>query len=68
MEGIIPSLKKETLSYIEQERKLFYVSMTRAKEKLFILSASKRFLKGSNKYYEPSRFIEEADLEIEKET
>lgn len=62
MEGIIPSTKKETLKEIEQERKLFYVSMTRAKEQLHILSSSKRYQRGSNKIYTPSRFILEAGL------
>ena len=66
MEGIIPSIKQERLKDIEQERKLFYVSMTRAKEQLYILSSSKRYLKGITKTYIPSRFIFDSGL-IEEE-
>ena len=62
MEGIIPSIKIDRQKDIEQERKLFYVSMTRAKEKLYILSSSHRFIKGSNKTYIPSRFLTDAGL------
>ena len=62
MEGIIPSLKKERQKDIEQERKVFYVSMTRAREKLYILSSSNRYLKGITKRYIPSRFILDAGL------
>ncbi|MBP5551493.1 MAG: ATP-dependent helicase [Bacilli bacterium] len=62
MEGIIPSLKKERQKDIEQERKVFYVSMTRAREKLYILSSSNRYIKGLNKRYIPSRFIIDAGL------
>ena len=61
-EGIIPSLKQERQKDIEQERKVFYVAMTRAKEKLYILSSSKRYLKGITKSYIPSRFIFDAGL------
>ena len=62
MEGIIPSIKIDRQKDIEQERRLFYVSMTRAKEKLYILSSSYRFIKGSNKTYIPSRFLTDAGL------
>ena len=54
-EGIIP-YNKAVLDYqIEEERRLFYVAMTRAKEKLYLLYPRQRY----NKDTTCSRFIEE---------
>lgn len=54
-EGITPH-KKATLSTdIEEERRLFYVAMTRAEEQLYIYSAKERY----NKVMQWSRFIDE---------
>lgn len=44
---------------IEEERRLFYVAMTRAMKKLYILFAQGRMLWGSVKFNGPSRFIDE---------
>lgn len=44
---------------IEEERRLFYVAMTRAMKKLYILFAQGRMLWGSLKFNGPSRFIDE---------
>ena len=44
---------------IEEERRLAYVGMTRAKEKLFITFAQKRFYFGRHSANAPSRFIED---------
>ena len=44
---------------IEEERRLFYVAMTRAMKKLFILFAQGRMLWGSLKFNGPSRFLDE---------
>jgi DNA helicase II / ATP-dependent DNA helicase PcrA len=46
-------------SAIEEERRLFYVAMTRAMKKLYILFAQGRMLWGSIKFNGPSRFINE---------
>ncbi len=54
-EGIIPHKKAVLPTELEEERRLFYVAMTRAKEYLYISSAKERY----NKEMEPSRFIEE---------
>ncbi len=54
-EGIIPHKKAVLEEDIEEERRLFYVAMTRAKEYLYILSARERY----NKTMPPSRFLEE---------
>ncbi|KEY91241.1 DNA helicase II [Candidatus Photodesmus blepharus] len=59
-EGIFPSpmsAKKE--SSLEEERRLCYVGMTRAMEKLYMTYATTRRLYGQDKYRNRSRFIHE---------
>ena len=46
-------------SEIEEERRLAYVGITRAKEKLVLTGASRRMLHGSTVYNPPSRFLGE---------
>ena len=46
---------------LEEERRLFYVAITRAKEKLFLSAADTRYRFGRLKNCEPSRFLEEID-------
>ncbi len=45
----------------EEERRLFYVAMTRAKERLFLTLARVRKIYGSDSYAEPSSFIADID-------
>ena len=54
-EGIIPYNKSILDEQIEEERRLFYVAMTRAKEKLYFLYPKQRYNKDTTR----SRFIEE---------
>lgn len=54
-EGVTPHQKAILEADIEEERRLFYVAMTRAKERLHIYSVKERY----HKKAEPSRFIEE---------
>lgn len=54
-EGITPHSRATLDESIEEERRLFYVAMTRAKEQLFILSAKERF----HKEMSISRFVGE---------
>lgn len=54
-EGITPGAKAFSAAQIEEERRLFYVAMTRAKEKLVICSAQEHY----NRMLQPSRFIRE---------
>lgn len=49
---------------LEEERRLCYVAITRAKEKLFITRASSRTLYGKTNCNLPSRFISEIDDEL----
>lgn len=59
-EGIFPTLK--TLleeSDVEEERRLAYVGITRAKKKLYVTNAYSRMLYGKFQNNRPSRFVEE---------
>ncbi len=62
-DGIIPS-NKITLDILEEERRLFYVAITRAKERLYLLSGRRRLINGEYKDYTISPYI----LDIEKNT
>ena len=69
-EGIFPSARTMNIpSELEEERRLMYVGITRAKEKLYLTTAKRRQMWGEYKYYSPSRFIDEIPitlLEIEE--
>lgn len=56
-EGLFPSERMGDPSDIEEERRLAYVGMTRAKEKLYLTFAKSRFTYGSRNYSMPSRFL-----------
>ena len=59
-EGLFPSKKSiEEDESTEEERRLCYVGITRAKEKLFLTNTNKRTLYGMTTYSYPSRFIDE---------
>ena len=45
--------------YIEEERRLYYVAMTRAKERLFITNPKTIISKGAEVPRKPSRFLSE---------
>ncbi len=59
-EGIFPSFMSSSSSAeIEEERRLCYVGITRAKELLIITSAYQRMVYGKTSVYKPSRFLDE---------
>ena len=59
-EGLFPSKRSiEEDSETEEERRLCYVAITRAKQQLYITNTKKRTLYGSTTYSIPSRFIDE---------
>ena len=58
-EGIFPSRKIDTLEAMEEERRLAYVAMTRAEQKLFITGAGGKNIDGSVRF--PSRFVLDID-------
>lgn len=64
-EGLFPHFNAVTNSEIEEERRLCYVAITRAKKRLFLVNALKRTLYGITKENPISRFINELDLKTE---
>ena len=63
-EGIFPhynSINEGTLAAIEEERRLCYVAITRAKKNLWMLNAKRRMLFGNTQINMPSRFMDEID-------
>lgn len=64
-EGIFPHNNSlfETES-LEEERRLCYVAITRAKKGLYLVNARKRTLYGMDSYNPPSRFIEEINPDL----
>lgn len=60
-EGLIPHARsvEENDGNVEEERRLFYVAITRAQEKLLISSCQKRRKQGMSVECEPSRFLDE---------
>lgn len=62
-EGLLPiSRAIGNNSEIEEERRLLYVALTRAEERLFITHCSKRYMYGESQYQSPSRFCRELGL------
>ena len=67
-EGIFPgNASISNPEEMSEERRLAYVAITRAKEKLFVTSASERLLYGATQYHRPSRFVSEEIPEHLKE-
>lgn len=70
-EGLFPSrMSMEDEKDVEEERRLFYVALTRARDRLFLTSADSRMIYGQTIYSKNSRFLEEIKdfVEIEDET
>lgn len=64
-EGVFPhSRSLASDSELEEERRLCYVGMTRAREELHLLHAHRRSLYGTPNFNRPSRFIEDVPPEL----
>jgi DNA helicase-2/ATP-dependent DNA helicase PcrA len=64
-EGIFPNEnRKSGNDFLEEERRLCYVAITRAMKLLYITHANARYLHGSYNYLIPSRFINEIPSEL----
>ncbi len=64
-EGLLPHYRRgEEIEDMEEERRLFYVGMTRAKERLFLSRAEKRSTFGVGRANLPSRFLDELPMEL----
>ncbi|HEY0066915.1 MAG TPA: UvrD-helicase domain-containing protein [Flavisolibacter sp.] len=63
-EGLFPSgMSINTREELEEERRLFYVAITRAKGRLYLTYANSRYKFGSLTQNDPSRFLEEIPAE-----
>ena len=64
-ETIFPGYRAmESEAELEEERRLMYVAVTRAKKNLFLLLAQQRMLYGQTQCNKPSRFIKEIDRNL----
>ena len=61
-EGIIPGYQKQG-EELEEERRLAYVAMTRAKQQLYLYCSIIHFLNGNMSKLKPSTFLSEAGIE-----
>ncbi len=66
-EGIFPHSRSIEEQGVEEERRLAYVGMTRAMERLTLTHALARTLYGRRDYNAPSRFLDELPAEVERE-
>lgn len=60
-EQLFPSPYAETPREMEEERRLFYVAITRAEENCFISYSKSRFRNGQTNFANPSRFLKDID-------
>ncbi|MFH1827436.1 MAG: UvrD-helicase domain-containing protein [bacterium] len=61
-DGLLPHSRSiEDYFQLEEERRLFYVGITRARHRLYIINAKKRFIFGKANYSVKSRFLMEDD-------
>lgn len=68
-EGIFPSnMTLMNPGEMDEERRLAYVGITRAKEKLYLVRARDRMLFGSTQHNRPSRFVDEIPQELLERT
>jgi DNA helicase-2/ATP-dependent DNA helicase PcrA len=66
-EGVFPHARSIEEQGLEEERRLFYVGVTRAKERLVLTHATVRSLWGARNYNLPSRFLDELGAGTERE-
>ncbi|MFR8067900.1 MAG: ATP-dependent helicase [Clostridium sp.] len=69
-DGLFPGMmavSSDDRTDMEEERRLCYVGITRAKKELVITAARKRMTHGETRYCKPSRFVEEIPVELLKE-
>jgi DNA helicase-2/ATP-dependent DNA helicase PcrA len=58
-QNLFPHARSQGWEQLEEERRLFYVGLTRAKERVFLSSSSRRMIYGEEKRSAPSIFLEE---------
>ena len=64
-DGLMPlSRSSDSEDEIEEERRLMYVAITRAMQRLYVTWAASRFMYNERKYTTPSRFLKEAGVAV----
>ncbi len=63
-EGLFPSARSESEEELEEERRIFYVSLTRARRELYLTSCRRRQLYGRWQTLEPSLFLSEIPRDV----
>jgi DNA helicase-2/ATP-dependent DNA helicase PcrA len=64
-EGVLPHIRSfDDPAQMEEERRLCYVGMTRAKERLYLLRAFRRYAMGASQHAPPSRFLKDIPAEL----
>jgi len=66
-DGLFPGTRDETDEELEEERRIFYVSLTRAREELYLTTCRRRLLWGRWQSFIPSLFIREIPREFLEE-
>ncbi len=65
-DGLIPYFRQNECADLEEERRLFYVGMTRAKLRLILLHSKSRFLFGKRSSNSPSRFLNQIETALKE--
>jgi len=63
-EGVFPHQRSLDEQNVEEERRLAYVGITRAMDRLYLVHARARTLWGSSQYNPPSRFLDEIPADL----
>ncbi|MCB0198231.1 MAG: ATP-binding domain-containing protein, partial [Anaerolineae bacterium] len=65
-EGLLPYHRSDELPDIDEERRLFYVGMTRAQQRLILTHAKSRFLFGQEMTNPPSQFVDDIEQALKE--
>jgi DNA helicase-2/ATP-dependent DNA helicase PcrA len=63
-DGVFPHIRSIEAGDVEEERRLAYVGITRAKDRLYLTHARRRSLYGGSEWNLPSRFLDEIPAEL----
>lgn len=63
-QGLFPSMREDEKRDPEEERRLLYVALTRARQRLFLTYAGERMKYGSREYTLPSEFLDDIDQRL----
>jgi len=66
-EGLLPLAREEVVHDLEEERRLLFVGITRAKKRVVLSYAESRTRYGQHEFTEPSRFLSELPEEVAEE-